>query len=50
MFVAMTSGMIAQAPLAYFVDEFGWRSSLFCLVVWDLVCCAGFWSGAERAS
>ena len=31
MFVAMTSGMIAQAPLAYFVDEFGWRSSLFLL-------------------
>ena len=31
MFIAMTSGMIAQAPLAYFVDEFGWRSSLFLL-------------------
>ena len=31
MFTAMTSGMIAQAPLAYFVDEFGWRSSLFLL-------------------
>ena len=32
----MTSGMIAQAPLAYFVDEFGWRSSLF------LLGCLGF--------
>ena len=28
---SMTSGMIAQAPLAYFVDEFGWRNSLFLL-------------------
>ena len=36
MFIAMTSGMIAQAPLAYFVDEFGWRSSLF------LLGCLGF--------
>ena len=36
MFTAMTSGMIAQAPLAYFVDEFGWRSSLF------LLGCVGF--------
>ena len=31
MFIAMTSGMLAQGPLAYFVDEFGWRSSLFLL-------------------
>ena len=31
MFTAMISGMIAQAPLAYFVGEFGWRSSLFLL-------------------
>ena len=31
MFTAMTSGMVAQAPLAFFVDEFGWRSSLFLL-------------------
>ena len=36
MFIAMTSGMIAQAPLAYFVDEFGWRNSLF------LLGCVGF--------
>ena len=31
MFTGMTSGMVAQAPLAYFVDEFGWRSSLMLL-------------------
>ena len=31
MFIAMTCGIIAQGPLAYFVDEFGWRSSLFML-------------------
>lgn len=31
MFAAMTSGIIAQAPLAYFVDAFGWRNSLFLL-------------------
>ena len=31
MFTGMASGMVAQAPLAYFVDEFGWRSSLMLL-------------------
>ena len=31
MFTGMTSGMVAQAPLAYFVDAFGWRSSLMLL-------------------
>ena len=31
MFTAMTSGMVAQAPLAWFVDEFGWRSSILLL-------------------
>lgn len=31
MFTAMTSGMVAQAPLAYFVEQFGWRSSLMLL-------------------
>jgi MFS family permease len=28
MFTAMGSGMVAQAPLAYFIESFGWRSSL----------------------
>ena len=31
MFTGMTSGMVAQAPLAFFVDAFGWRSSLMLL-------------------
>ena len=31
MFTAMTSGMVAQAPLAWFVEAFGWRSSLMLL-------------------
>jgi len=29
MFVAMMSGMLAQAPLAIFVSQFGWRSSMW---------------------
>ncbi len=28
MFVGMMSGMVAQAPLAIFISEFGWRSSM----------------------
>lgn len=29
MFVAMMSGMLAQGPLAIFVSQFGWRSSMW---------------------
>ena len=31
MFIAMISGMAAQAPLAFFIDLHGWRSSLMAL-------------------
>lgn len=31
MFVAMMSGMLAQAPLAIFIGEFGWRTSMWSL-------------------
>ncbi|MEM7300526.1 MAG: MFS transporter [Pseudomonadota bacterium] len=31
MFCAMISGMIAQAPLAFFVGAFGWRTSMWLL-------------------
>ena len=33
MFIAMISGMAAQAPLAFFIDLHGWRSSLMALGV-----------------
>ena len=29
MFVAMMSGMLAQAPLAIFISQFGWRASMW---------------------
>lgn len=31
MFVAMMSGMLAQAPLAVFIERFGWRASMLSL-------------------
>ena len=31
MFVAMTSGMVAQAPLAYLIDIYGWRANILAL-------------------
>ena len=31
MFIGMGSGMLAQGPLALFVENYGWRSSLFVL-------------------
>ena len=31
MFVAMTSGMVAQAPLAYQIDIYGWRANILAL-------------------
>lgn len=31
MFIGMGSGMLAQGPLALFVEHYGWRSSLFLL-------------------
>ncbi len=31
MFFGMTSGMLAQAPLALFVETFGWRASMWAL-------------------
>ena len=31
MFIGMGSGMLAQGPLAVFVENYGWRSSLFML-------------------
>lgn len=40
MFVAMTSGMVAQAPLALFVDRFGWRASMWTLGVVAIVLAA----------
>ena len=33
MFVAMMSGMMAQGPLAIFVSQFGWRSSMWGLAI-----------------
>ena len=40
MFFGMGSGMLAQAPLAYFVEQFGWRSSMWSLGVAGLLLAA----------
>ena len=37
MFTAMASGMAAQAPLAYFIEAHGWRSSLMVLGTMGMV-------------
>lgn len=37
MFTAMASGMAAQAPLAYFIEAHGWRSSLMVLGAMGMV-------------
>ena len=31
MFAGMTSGMMAQAPLAFLVDRYGWRDNILAL-------------------
>ncbi len=31
MFAGMTSGMLAQAPLAFLVDLYGWRANILAL-------------------
>ena len=40
MFIAMASGMAAQAPLAFFIDLYGWRSSLLALGIFGFVLAA----------
>ena len=40
MFIAMASGMAAQAPLAFFIGLYGWRSSLLALGIFGFVLAA----------
>ena len=54
MFIAMASGMAAQAPLAFFIDLYGWRSSLLALGIFGscwrpLSFCATRWQYCRPA-
>ena len=40
MFIGMASGMAAQAPLAFFIDLYGWRSSLLALGIFGFLLAA----------